>query len=295
MRTGEELKSDDLLWANINLIQDSIGLNEAFIAKELGLNTQKFLFHKINHLSVPFHGVKNLSNKMGLSLEAILQKELDPHQLQSAAKLNGSARIPHTYQLGDGSKSFTVRHILKTAKRFGIYEDVCRQFGLDETSFEHKVDFALSVQLASDILQYIASKVHLTESDYSEMSLANAFYFKDSDFGKELSLSRGITEMYDKFLDVISHVEENWKYKIQFADKNYILLNSYPTDKLSDLYKRENYSSYTFTKFRAHMGAHLTKYQGLTGAVPTIRKSIHNGDDYCQFKFDLTNLKPLSA
>jgi hypothetical protein len=289
------LNVDKQFWANVMLIQNTIGIDESYFARELGLNTQKFQFHKMNELSIPFHGVNNLSRKIGISLDAILEKKITSTQLTAAIKHNWSARIPEKYSVGDGSRSFTVRHILSFAKKYGIYEETCAHFGLDPFCFEYKVDFPISVQLASDILQFIAHRVNLSENDYSQMSFANSMYFKNSQFGRDLSQSRNTTEVFEKFLDVSNHVEENWSYSIQHADKHTLVLNSYSTEKLSDLYKRKDYSSYTFAKFRASMGTHLVRYLGFEGTKATITKSIHQGDNYCQFTFDFRDLRPLSA
>jgi hypothetical protein len=276
-------------------IQEAVGLDEKFIARELGLTTSKFIFHKHNKLSVPFNGVKSLSKKMGISLNSLLVSELNPSLLKEAIKINWNSRIPKKYQIGDGSRSFTIRHILSVAKHYGVQQEILSHFSLDEISFENKIDFSISVQLASDMLQDLSTRVNLTEQDYTHMSLANAMYFKDSVFGKELSESRSLSDMYERFLQVVNHVEENWEYEMQFADKHKIVINSFSTNKQTECFKRRDYSSYTFTKFRASMGAHLTRYLGWDGARTKITKSVHNGDGHCQFEIDISNLRPLTA
>lgn len=295
MRTSEEQKADNQFWKNLSLLQEATGLTTSFVAKNLGLNEAKFVFYKNNNLIVPFNRVKNLSAKLGLSVDTFWENQLSEQQLRNAIKINSKSRIPIPYQLGNGSRSFTARHILKVAKKYGIYEDVLKTFGLSELSFEHRVDFNISVQLASDIIEFIASKVNLTDEDYSEMSFYNAIYFKNSAFGKELSSSQDVIEMYEHFLSVVNRVEENWHYKIESADHNKLLLNSYPREKMIDTYKKDDYSSFTFLKFRASMAAHLTKYIGIYGTKGTITKSIHHGDSYCQVEFDYSDVRQLSS
>ncbi|MGE3608372.1 MAG: hypothetical protein AB7I27_02200 [Bacteriovoracaceae bacterium] len=293
MRTAIELKEDELFWKNIDLLEEGTGLSSAFMAKELGLHPLKFQFHRNHQLIIPFNSVNNFSKSLGLSVEAFWKKDLTSHHFKEAIKINSKKKIPEQYKIGEGSRSFTVRHIMQVAKKYGIYEDVCEFFGLSDMCFSNTIDFNVSVQLASDILEFMAAKVDLTDQDFSDMSIANALYFRDSNFGRELSSSKDVIEMYDKFLNVVNQIEENWSYKIQYADKKMLLLNCYHREQMANEFKRKDYSSYTFTKFRVSMAAHLTKYLGLTDTIGTITKSIHYGDSYCQMKFDYSNARPL--
>lgn len=295
MRSHEDLSADHLFWSNIDVIESSIGLSQEFIAQSLGFNPQKFQFYKNNQLSVPFKSVKNLTYNMGLNLESLLISEMNENHLKEATKTLSLSRIPNHYQTGNGSKSFSIRHILKTAKKYNVYEDVCAHFKIDKFIFEHQMDYPVCVQLASDILQYISQKVQLTEEDYNEMSYFNAFHFKDSQFGKTLSNSNNLLDMYERFFSIVNEIEENWTYEIQNADNKKILINSYASERVSDIYKRRDFSSITFSKFRVAMAAHLTQYKGFVGAKGTILKSVHHGDSFCQFQIDLSNLRPLSS
>lgn len=295
MRSPQELSADAIFWANIKVIQEALGANEHSVAEVLGLNSAKFVFFKNNGLSVPFANVTHFSDKIGISADALLQSTLIPKQLREAMAINWSSRIPEKYLTGLGSKSFTIRHILKIAGRYGILNETCAHFGIQKFAFESTIDFPVSVQLASDMLQFIASKVALSNEEYSQLGLLNSQYFKNTEFGEYLSKASDITELYERFLNVVNNLEENWFYKIQYADGEKVIINSYPADKLADAYKRRDYSSLTFTKFRSHVGAHLTRYIGLEGAEPTVTKSIHHGDSYCQFNISFKNLKPLSA
>lgn len=294
MRTQIERISDNLLWTNINLIQESLGANETSLAKEFGLNKNKFIFYKNNNLSVPFTNVDRFSQSIGISADALLLAPIQAPHLKHAIALNWKSKVPRMYLVGSGSRSFTIRHILKLAKRHDIFEEACATFGLNEFSFETTVDFSVSVQLASDLLHFISQRVELKDEDYSQIALDNSFYLKDSSFGKELSTSRNPLELYEKFMDVVNHLEENWKYDIQYADKEKVIINSYPCEEQSEKFKRRDYSSFMFTKLRSFVGAHLTRYIGLEGALPTVTKSIHYGDSYCQFNINFTNLKRLS-
>ena len=293
MRSQEDIYADNLLWKNIETIKDSIGLTDSYLAQELGFDDKKFQFYKHNKLSIPFKSVNNLTYKMGINLSSVMSEKIDFNQLREATKLISRSRLPFKYQKGDGSKSFSIRHILKTAKKHGIYDEVCSFFNLDTMSFEHTLDFPVCVQLASDILQYISHKVHLDEDDFNEMSSYNAFYFKDSQFGLTLSNSRNLPEMYDSFIGVVNDIEYNWNYELQAADHKRVIINAFASERLSNYYKRKDYSSITFSKFRIAMASHLTQYLGFANAKGSILKSVHHGDSYCQFQIDLTDLKPL--
>lgn len=294
MRTPQEHSDDSIFWNNIKLIQETLGANEHSLAEELGLNASKFIFYKNNELSVPFVNVKSFSDKIGINADALLQSNISSKQLEQAVSINWPSRIPEKYLTGMGSKSFTVRHILKIAKRHGVLEKTCAHFGIHKFAFETKVDFPISVQLASDILEFIALSADLKTEELSELGLLNCIYLKDTVFGHYLGQAQDLTDLYERFLGVVNNLEENWSYKIQFVDEEKVIINSYPSERLSETYKRRDYSSYTFTKFRSHVGAHLTRYIGKVGAIPTVTKSIHHGDSFCQFNINFKNLKPLS-
>jgi len=246
-------------------------------------------------LSLPYVGVRKLSDEMGLTTESLILKKLNEDHLSEAIRIISTSRVPEKYKIGDGTKSFSIRHLLKAAKRYGLYEEVCRYFSLDPFSFENNADFKVCVQLASDILIYISCRVQLTEQDFEEMSFATAMYFKDTRFGASLIQANSIPEMYELFLNGVNHVEDNWSYTLQKADDQIIIIRSFPTERLSDIYKRKDYTSVTTSKFRVAMAAHLVRYQGFTGTKTMISKSIHHGDDYCQFEIDVSNLHPLIA
>jgi hypothetical protein len=90
------------------------------------------------------------------------------------------------------------------------------------------------------------------------------------------------------------NLETNWTYRIESTKNGKVLLNCYPTENLTDLFKRKDYSSENFTKFRILVTGALTRYLGLTDAKTRLTKSVHRNDSYSQFELDIANLMPLS-
>ncbi|WP_408096019.1 hypothetical protein ACJVC5_13330 [Peredibacter sp. HCB2-198] len=283
------------MWNNLGTIQEVTGIQDDVMATQMGLSSQKFAFLKNNTSILPFTSVNRIADKLGINLDSILCEELNTNDLQNNFKGYFQSLLPDEYKRALGSKSFTVRNILKIAKKYGFYKEIQTNFSLNELTFDSNIDFEVSVQLASDLLDSISIRVPLTKEDYDLMSYGNAFHFADTEFGKILSECRTPLEIYEHLIRVVHHVEKNWSYKIEAADDKSILISSYSNENISDLYKRTDYSSYNFTKFRAAMACHLTKYIGLEGATTSITKSKHRGDSYDQFRIDYSNLRPLSS
>lgn len=295
MRSFNESRIDNLLWDNLGTIQEVTGIQDDVMASQMGLTAQKFTFLKNNASVLPFTGVNKIAGKLGINLDSILSEELSTDDLRNNFKGYFQSLLPDEYKRALGSKSFTVRNILKIAKKYGFYKEIQSNFSLDDLTFDSNIDFEVSVQLASDLLDSISVRVPLTNEDYDLMSHGNAFHFAETEFGKILSQCKSPLEIYEHLISVVHHVEQNWSYKIEKADEKSILISSYSNENIADLYKRADYSSYNFTKFRASMAGHLTKYIGLEGATTTITKSKHRGDSFDQFRIDYSNLKPLSS
>lgn len=295
MKELERLEVNQRLWLGIKHIQEELNIDDIAFSRRSELSWHKFIFCKNNNLSLPFYNLVNLAGFLSLPVEKLIMGDFGDSFNSKKIEYKFNQSISPQYQTGAGSKTLTLRHLLKLARKHGLDQDILHQFSLPSIILEAKVDFEISVQLVADITDFIFSRVELSEDQIKEVALLNAFYFKDSIFGKLLKSSNSTLEIYEHLVYLTSFLENNWFYKIEKVQNGNIFLNSYPSERLMETYKSKCYSSYNFSRFRILVTGVLTRYLGLTDAKTQITKSVHFGDDYCQFLINTNNLKPLSS
>ena len=291
----EKSEIDRKFWKGLNLVQGNLNISDLTLSQKAELNWQKFSFCKKNNLGLPFYSLEKLSLYLKIPLDKLIKgeisHELTPQLIQSEILRN----LPEKYQIGRGSKSFTLRHLLKLADRHHLRQEVLSEFNIMENLIEAKVDFEIPVQLVADVIDFIASKVTLREQDFDYLASLNAFYFKDSAFGKLLRSATKPHELYENLIFVTRYLEENWSYEISSIKNDQLLLTSHPNESLTEIYKRKDYSSLNFTRFRIAVATNLLQYIGIGSVKSNITKSIHEGNDCDQFMIDLKTIKQQSS
>lgn len=294
MKFADRLDVNQKLWSGIHSIQEQLKINDHVFSQKAGMNWEKFIFCKQNNLSLPFHHLENLSHYLSISVDSLLRGEVD-HRLEKTMFENLlKNHLNERYQIGEGSKTLTLRHLIKLAKNYNIHQQVMEKFSLPPILVEAKIDLEISAQLVADIVDYMCQLVTITDEDLKEIAELNAFYFKDTAFGKLLKSCQTPIEVYENLVFLTSFLENNWYYKIEKYVDGKVYLNSYPSERLTETFKRKDYSSYNFLRFRVLVTGVLMRYIGLTDAETQITKSVHRGDDYCQFLIDTKSSRPLS-
>jgi hypothetical protein len=255
------------------------------------ISWQKFSFFKQNHLALPFYNIEKISIALKIPVDKILRAEIESLLTPQIIQYELMNRLPEKYHLGRGSKSFTLRHLIKLADKKGIKNLILKEFNISEHLISAKIDFEIPVQLVADIMDSMARKVSLYDEDFSYLADLNAFYFKDSGFGKMLRAATSPNELYENLIFVTKYLEDNWSYEISSIKNDTVLLTSHPTESLCDIYQRKDYSTLNFTRFRIAVAANLLKYIGINSVEASISRSIHLNDNCDQFSIDLSTIR----
>jgi light-regulated signal transduction histidine kinase (bacteriophytochrome) len=197
MLNHEKIQTTDAFWRNLSFIQSKLKISDFDISQRANLNWQKFIFSKNNSLSLPFHSVEKLSQFLSISTEQLILGSIGNRFESKVLEHQWANSLEDKYQLGTSSKSLTLRHLIKLAKRNNVYQQVISHFRLPEHLLEAKLDFDVSVQLLADIIDFIDSLVPLTENDFKFVAEQNAFYFQHSVFGNILKSAQNPIEIYE--------------------------------------------------------------------------------------------------
>lgn len=295
MKNFEKLDIDRKFWEGMNYIQTRLNLNDQTISTQTDLKWQKYTFCKLNQLSLPFYNLEKLAGFLSISVDKLARGEVigtfDSKMIEAEVKKS----LHDEYQIGAGSKSFTLRHLLILAKSKGVYHNTINHFRLPAHLVEAKVDFEIPVQLVADVMDYISQLSPMSYSDFEYVASKNAFYFQDGAFGKVMKSAANAGEVYERLVFLTRYLEENWNYKITKLNSKQLTIESFSTEKISDLYKKRDFACYNFTRFRGAFAGSLTGYLGLNNAKSQVTRSVHNGDSFDQLLITFDDIKqPLS-
>jgi len=234
-----------------------------------------------------------LSEAFDIPLDKLASGDVLPYLNKSSLFTQWKYKIDDKYQTNEGSRSFSLRHVLHIAKKYNIYHKTINHFRLPSYFFDSHIDYNVSVQIVIDMLDFVCANAPVSDQDFLHIGNQNAFYFQKSAFGKLLSSSRNSIEVYENLFFVSRYIEENWTYKITKAKDDKIILTSAPTEKLLDIYKTKYYSSENFTRLRASVIGQFGAYIGIQGSKTYVTKSMRNGDSCYEFIIDNSQARQL--
>jgi len=282
------LENYDNFWSCIDSVQEELSINDKKISDLLNITENNYKSLKDENKAIDALSMANVCRHFNLDFKNLLLGNIDITTLKKHFIENNYDAMPERYTKFAESKSFTLRHILKLASSYNRDTTVLKKLQISHQKIERE-DFNISVHAIADA--FYMMKNDFTDSDYLKIAKMNAFYFKDSEFGKELRKSKTVRDMYERFLSVEYNLEKNWSYSIVKSCEKEIVINSYPNPELVEAYKKIDYSNIYMTKFRAYFASTLTSYLGLSDAQVKVTKSVHDGHSYCQFKINYDGLR----
>lgn len=280
-------------WDGLRFIQNDLSIKDSSFAAESEISFEKFQFLKNNEIELPVYNLMKLSRSLNIPLDKLASGDVSAHLNRASLFHQWKQKIDDKYQTNEGSRSFSLRHVLQIAKKYHIYQKTLDHFRLPSYFFDSHVDYNVSVQIVIDMLDFVCANAPVSDQDFLRIGHQNAFYFKNSAFGKLLSSSRNSIEVYENLFFVSRYIEENWCYTITKAKDNKIILTSSPTDKLLDVYKTRYYSSENFTRLRASVIGQFGMYIGIQGSKTYVTKSMRNGDSCYEFIIDNSQARQL--
>jgi len=134
---------------------------------------------------------------------------------------------------------------------------------------------------------------HFQPEDFKFVGKLNALYLRDQVYGQTLRKSRNLVTLYENMILLEDFVEKNWNYKIQSINSKRIIINSFPNEELEYLHKEKTYTNNLVNQIRLGFAETMPQYLRKTNSKAVMKKSVLQGDSFCQFEVDFTYSRQL--
>lgn len=285
-------QSDSLtkIWSSLSGVQSLLALSDQFVSEVMDMGEEDYAKAKSGRYDIDCIAILKLCKELSLDEKHFFEGTYDKQSLLEHYYKQNDFYLNPRYTEKAYSRMFTLRNILSVAQTMGKDDFLLKK--LQITPFMAERDIDVSCLLISDAFAVLRKFFH--SAHYYLVGELNALEFKTSKFGQELSLAKTPQELFERWLGMRMLFEDNWFYEIEKMTQDEVVINSYPNEELVDHFKTRNFSNIETSKFRAGFAAALPTYIGLSKAIVTLGKSVHQGDKFCQFHVDLTKTKPLS-
>lgn len=280
--------ANEVFWNSISEIQGALSLSDEKLADIAGIKTRTFRSLRSKNQSIKLPQLCSICDEFDIDSLKLFRGEVDISVLKS--HMNGNHDVvPEKYLLCPNSKAFTSKRILDKIREYnpGVERSILKSLQMKKLSLLNEDFTPVSVELSSEIVK-LANFVFPNEL-YYEWGKENAFQLKDGLFGRTLARARNVVELFEMWLHLELHIEKNWNYQIAKNDGKTVVINSYPTEEMTHFHKKISYTNIQLSWFRAGFASALPNYIGMNDADVTLTKSVHEGDDFCQFVVNIDN------
>jgi hypothetical protein len=275
----------NLLWNNINQIQDSLAIGDDEFGDLIQLKTS-FTQKKNSRADLPAKTLFILSSEFGLSIDLLLSGgEIDIENLVS--NYNSKEFIMRgKYQTKALAMTSSLTSILEMAKSKQIYDYVVRKLQISQI---HKyTGSTVSLSLVNDA--FVAMDGFLSISELRKIGEDNFSKFRktiDQEYFSKLGSSK---KLYEHFVHYLSFIQDTFTFEIDSLDEKQITFTSRPTPILIENLG-ENYDNEYTLIMRMFFASCANKLNGNKCAQGKIINSTLQGDKYTRFSFEFNSSK----
>ncbi len=271
----------DKTWKSIERLQNALNINDNIVSSILGISAQNFRSKRTKKQPLNIYNVLDLSRHFNIDEYELFKNTFDVKTIKD--QLLGKTVLREKYLSGQNTSSFVLENIMKYAKSRKIGHIIRNRLQIVPGQID-KMDSVscLMIKDAHEVLRY-----YLNDKDYDSLGAENAFYLKDTEFGKALSGSKDIFDLFERCETLSNNIETAWKHKIVKMNKNKILINSYPTEQILDTMKDITFSNTYVEKVRAGFLSNLSEYIELKPTPTKIKKSYFKNHSFSQYEVNL--------
>lgn len=277
------------IWVTIDKIMHTMDWTNADLCERLQITEKQYIHQKHLNLSPNLDTITNLTESLGIGIEAIITGKIDFQTLKSHS-IGNFEELPERYSVATFSKKKTTIHLLDfIEENFGwqTKKNVLTHFQINE-AFCKDPDGAVNFLLPSDICEFVGQKYQMPLSVIRKMGAHSALTNQNTTAGKTLASLGSPKSLLENFFGYLvnRHFEKNQNYKILKLTDQLCIVETHFRQELKDTLNTHQLGNIFACHSIAGTMSSLTSYLGLPSSQVTKIDCIHQGGCSCKYLID---------